>query len=147
MKTTLIKELPEMYKMSHNVFIFKKILLILIILIFFNNLIFTQEMVRIYGRVTDFFNNPVDSALVLIKNKNFENLYEGISDKNGYFSIYVPKNIYYCIYVIKPEEYGKSKLEYWAWNVPAYEDLNINPKYDRMEIYGINAFEPQVRPF
>lgn len=44
-------------------------------------------------------------------------------------------------------DYGKTKLEYWAWNIPAYDDLEINPQYDRMEIYGINAFEPQVSPW
>jgi hypothetical protein len=25
--------------------------------------------------------------------------------------------------------------------------MNINPQYDRMEIYGINAFAPQVTPY
>lgn len=54
---------------------------------------------------------------------------------------------YYCIYAIKPSEYGKDKLEYWAWNIPAYNNLEINPMYDKIEIYGMNAFEPQVGPF
>jgi hypothetical protein len=46
----------------------------------------------------------------------------------------------------KPADYGKTKLEYWAWNIPAYEDIEINPQYQCMEIYGINVFEPQVTP-
>lgn len=108
---------------------------------------YSQDSVRIYGCVTDFNGNPLDSVSVIVKNKMFEDVYETISDKMGKFSLRVPKGFYYCIYAIKLPEYGKSKLEYWAWNIPAFNDLEINPKYERMEIYGMNAFEPQVGPF
>jgi hypothetical protein len=84
---------------------------------------------------------------VRLKNKKFENIYETITDKNGYYTLTVLKKSYYCIYAIKLNDYGKSKLEYWAWNIPAFNDLEINPKYERMEIYGMNAFEPQVSPY
>lgn len=107
---------------------------------------YSQEYVRIYGQVTDFKNSPIDSVTVRVKNKNFENLYETTTDKNGFFSMKVEKKTYCCIYAIKLADYGKTKLEYWAWNIPAYNDLEINPKYERMEIYGVNAFEPQVSP-
>lgn len=109
--------------------------------------VFTQETVRIYGRVTDFNDNPIDSVTVRVKNKKFENLYETITDSKGYFSMNVLKDAYSSIYAIKLVDYGKTKLEYWAWNIPAFNDLEINPKYERMEIYGVNAFEPQVGPF
>lgn len=59
----------------------------------------------------------------------------------------VAKGHYYCLYAIKPDEYAKTKLEYWAWNIPAYTDLEIHPQYQRMEMYGLIAFEPQVGPF
>jgi len=83
---------------------------------------------------------------VRIKNKKFEDLYETVTNKEGYYSLTVEKGKYYCIYAIKLADYGKTKLEYWAWNIPAYNDLEINPRYERMEIYGINAFEPQINP-
>jgi len=51
------------------------------------------------------------------------------------------------VYAIKESEYGKNRLEYWAWNVPIYSNLELNPQYHRMEIYGINGFEPQQGPF
>lgn len=117
-----------------------------------------QETVTLYGVVKDKNNQPVDSASVWLKNrvdnievKNkrllFENAYETLTDKNGRFSIEVEKGTYYCLYAIKESDYGKTKLEYWAWNLPIYDDLEINPEYDRMEIYGINASEPQTGPF
>ena len=106
-----------------------------------------QDKVKLYGRVTDFRGNPMDSVSIRLKNKSFENLFETLSDKNGDFSMQVDKGNYFCIYAIKLSDYGKSKLEYWAWNIPINKDLEINPKYQRIEIYGINAFEPQVSPF
>ena len=134
----------------------KKIILLFTVLIISNS--FSQDTVRLYGKVTDFNNNPVDSASVWLKNKIngisikdkrklFDNAYETFTDKNGNFSIEVEKGTYYCLYAIKESDYGKTKLEYWAWNLPIYDDLEINPQYDRLEVYGMNAFEPQTGPF
>ncbi len=106
-----------------------------------------QDSVRIYGHVTDFNSRPLDSVWVNLKDKNFTKLYEVFTDKEGYFTVNVAKGNYYCLYAIKSADYAKTKLEYWAWNIPADKDLEINPQYDRMEIYGVNAFEPQVSPF
>jgi hypothetical protein len=100
----------------------------------------------ISGKVTSFEGQPLDSVTIRLKNKNFENLYETLSDKNGNYSIKVKEGDYYCLYAIKLPEYRVNRLEYWAWNVPIHKNTIINPQYDRMEIYGINVFEPQVTP-
>jgi len=103
-----------------------------------------SDSVTISGIVTDFSNQPIDSVVVRVKNQEFSNLYETFTDESGAYSLRVAKGSYYCLYAIKPSEYGKTALEYWAWNLPAYQDLKINPQYQRMEIYGLNAFEPQL---
>jgi len=108
--------------------------------------LYSQDSVRIHGQVTDFNGIAIDSVTIMLKNKNFENLYETVSDKNGNYSLTVLKNSYYCFYAIRLVDYAKTKLEYWAWNIPAFHDLEINPKYERMEVYIMNAFEPQVSP-
>lgn len=100
----------------------------------------------ISGQVTDFNGTPLDSVTIRLKNKTFENVYETISDRNGNYSMKVKKGEYYCLYAIKIPDYRVTKLEYWTWNVPVYKNLTINPVYDKMEIYGINVFEPQVTP-
>jgi hypothetical protein len=134
-----------------------KSLFLFLVLISFKNGI-AQNTVTLYGKVTDFNNQPIDSASVWLKHRSdniyinnkkklFDNAYEKLTDANGNFSIEVEKGTYYCLYAIKESDYGKTKLEYWAWNLPIYNDLEINPKYDRMEIYGINASEPQTGPF
>jgi hypothetical protein len=124
-----------------------KQLIVIFLLVFSITTSYSQDSIRIYGHVTDFNAHPLDSVSVVLKNKKFENLYETLTDKNGYFSLTVLKGSYSSLYAIKLSDYGKTKLEYWAWNIPAYNDLEINPQYDRMEIYGMNAFEPQVGPF
>lgn len=106
-----------------------------------------QDTVRIYGMVTDFNSKPIDSVYVDVKDCDFKTLFETMTDHNGCFSMKVVKGVYYCMYAIKLSDYGKTKLEYWAWNVPAYGDLEINPQYEKMELYGLNAFEPQVGPY
>lgn len=117
-----------------------------------------QNKVRVYGHVSDFDNQALDSVTVRLKQnidslsiddkaKLFQNSYETLTDSTGYFSMEVDPGTYYCIYAIKESDYGKTRLEYWAWNVPIYHDLEINPQYHRMEVYGINGFEPQHGPF
>ncbi|BDX39710.1 hypothetical protein CYCD_30650 [Tenuifilaceae bacterium CYCD] len=106
----------------------------------------SDETFVISGKVTNFNGKPIDSVTIRLKNKAFENIYETLSDSNGNYSMTVKKGNYYCLYAIKLSEYRVNRLEYWAWNVPVYEDMVINPQYDRMEIYGVNVFEPQVTP-
>lgn len=98
------------------------------------------------GKVTDFNGQALDSVCVRLKNKAFENLYETLTDKDGNYSLRVKEGDYACLYAIKLSEYRVNRLEYWTWNVPVHENITINPQYERMEIYGINVFEPQVGP-
>jgi len=106
-----------------------------------------QKTVTISGTVTDFNSKPIDSVTVCVKDKSFKDLFTTISDKDGKYSLKVTKGRYTCLYAINLKHYGKSKLEYWAWNIPAFNDLEINPQYDRMEVYALNVFEPQVEPY
>lgn len=124
----------------------KKFIVLILSIIFFLN-ISAQETVKLYGKVTDFNSLPLDSVSVRLKNDKFENLFETLTNEDGYFSMVVPKGEYFCLYAIRLSDYGITKLEYWAWNIPLYQDININPQYDRMEIYGVNAFEPKVGPY
>jgi len=105
-----------------------------------------NEVYEISGKVTDFNGNAIDSATVKLMDEKFETLYETISDKEGNYSLMVKEGNYYCLYAIKLPDYRVSKLEYWNWNVPVHQNMTINPQYDKMEIYGVNVFEPQVTP-
>jgi len=100
-----------------------------------------QATVKISGRVTDFEGRPIEGATIELKNSQFENAAEGVSDKDGRYSLTAPKGTYMALAAVK--DYQVKSLEYWAWTVPAERDLEINPRFDRLEVYGINAWRPQ----
>jgi hypothetical protein len=100
-----------------------------------------QATVKISGRVTDFEGRPIGGATIEVKNSRFDNAAEGVSDKDGRYSLTVPKGTYMALAAVK--DYRVKSLEYWAWTVPAERDIEINPRFDRLEVYGINAWRPQ----
>ena len=97
--------------------------------------------VKVFGRVTDFEGRPIEGAVIELKNSRFDNAAEGVSDKDGRYSLTAPKGTYMALAAVK--DYRVKSLEYWAWTVPADRDLEINPRFDRLEVYGINAWRPQ----
>jgi hypothetical protein len=97
--------------------------------------------VKISGRVTDFDGRPIEGATIELKNSRFDNAAEGVSDKDGRYALVVPKGTYMALAAVK--DYRVKSLEYWAWTVPAERDLEIDPRFDRLEVYGINAWRPQ----
>ena len=118
--------------------------IILFVLMVCPLLIFGQtDKVKIYGTVSDYEGNPIDSANVMLLDQSFQPLHQSVSDENGNYSMEVPKGNYYAMAVLNRNHYGKTRLEYWAWSVPAQEDIQINPRYHKMEVYALNAFRPQ----
>lgn len=102
----------------------------------------------ITGKVTYFNGDPVDSALVEVKNKDFSTAFNTHTDKNGNYTLHVKKGKYLGLLAIRMDEYPRfsslpdeeQKLEFWAWNFIADSDTIINMQYHRLEIYGLNAF-------
>lgn len=110
------------------------------------------DSITISGIVTDFNGNPVDSAFVELKQSDFQTAYETLTDNMGRYSLKVLKGKYLALASLKLSEYpiggsilpkDKQRLEFWAWNVIAEEDLNIDIKYHRLEVYGVNVFRIQ----
>jgi hypothetical protein len=108
-----------------------------------------RDFIEISGQVTDFEGNPIDSAMVQLKHSDFSEAYSTYSDANGNYKLTgVKKGIYLAMYVLRPKEYPRKnavppedmRLEFWAWNVIADTNLTINPRYHRLELYGLNAF-------
>ena len=100
-----------------------------------------ENRVRISGRVTDFSNRPIVGASVELKDSRFETVAGATSGSDGGYALTVPKGNYMALTAVK--DYQTKFLEYWAWNVPASEDLEINPRFDRLEVYAVNAWRPQ----
>ncbi|HVP91393.1 MAG TPA: carboxypeptidase-like regulatory domain-containing protein [Terriglobales bacterium] len=97
--------------------------------------------VKVSGQVTDFKNQPVEGASVELKDARFETVAKAVSGKDGRYSLAAAKGRYMALTAVK--DYQVRCLEYWAWNVPAERDLEINPRFDRIEVYAMNAWRPQ----
>jgi hypothetical protein len=98
-------------------------------------------LIRIYGKVTDFNGNPIEDAEIVIVNKKFEVIYKAFSDADGKYSLNIDEGNYFALWACK--DYAAKNLEYWAWSIPAYQDLEVNPRINGLEVYAINAWMPQ----
>lgn len=99
--------------------------------------------ITITGKVTDFNNNPIDSAIIEIKNNNSKTLYTTYSSKTGDYSMSIDEGLYFALSCIRMRDYGINNLEFWAWNVQAFNNITLNIHYDKLEIYGVNVFRIQ----
>lgn len=118
-------------------------LLLIVNSLIINSLFSQSNRITISGKVTDFNNNPIDSALVEIKDNSFKTLYSTYSNKNGNYNLIINEGAYIALSCVKMSDYAINKLEYWAWNIQAFHDLILNVRYDRLEIYGVNVFKIQ----
>lgn len=108
-----------------------------------------KETVTISGKVTDFNNLPIDSSVVQLVGTDFNRLYEVYTDKNGDYLMEVEKGDYLAMFAMRLKEYPREnavpeadmRLEFWGWNVIADRDLVINPRYNRLELYGTTVFK------
>jgi len=98
-------------------------------------------MIEIRGKVTDFDGNPLENADVVLKDKKFGDVYKNLSDADGKYHLQVIEGTYIALFACK--DYSVRNLEFWAWNVPAFQDLEINPRFDGLELYAMNAWIPQ----
>jgi hypothetical protein len=101
-------------------------------------------MALIHGRVTDFTGTSIKDADVELKNNKFVTLYSTKSDLNGNYSLAVDSGRYLALFACK--DYGVKNLEYWAWNITADSDIEINPRFQGLEVYAVNAFPIQRSP-
>lgn len=93
---------------------------------------------RLYGRITDFDGEPLQGAVVRLINDQFEDIYHTFTDKAGCYELLVRKGVYYTFYACR--DYNVRFLEYWAWNVPLFDDFELNARIDGLEIYSLTAF-------
>ena len=86
---------------------------------------------KIYGRVTDFDNNPLSAYLwhkTIVK-----------ADENGKFVFYYPEGKILRLFVCD-NRYSKETLECWIVCNFLRSDLKINPKVGNFEIYDLNVW-------
>ncbi len=95
----------------------------------------------IRGRVTDFEGRPIAGAEVYLMTAAFNPAAKAVTAADGSYAIAAEAGTYMALAATK--DYYTKSLEYWAWNVPAFGELEINPRIDRLEVYALNAWRPQ----
>jgi len=103
--------------------------------------VLAQDTVKISGRVSDFKNRPIAGAAVELKDSRFETVAQALTGADGGYSLTAKKGHYLALTAVK--DYQTKSLEFWAWSIPAERDLEIHPRFDRLEVYAINAWQPQ----
>jgi len=108
------------------------------------------DKITISGYVTDFNGNPIEKCDLELLHRDFTVAHQTVSDKNGYYAFEnIDKGRYMALNALRLEEYPRSnavpeedmRFEFWAWNIIAEENITINPRYERLELYGTTVFE------
>jgi hypothetical protein len=102
----------------------------------------------ISGKVTDFSGNPIDSAVVELKKHDFTAAAIAITDSEGKYRMTVDEGKYIAMTCTRPSEYPSGsalnpedqRLRFWGWNIPVTGNVEIDIRYHRLEIYGVNIF-------
>ena len=110
-----------------------------------------KDSVTISGQITDYNQQPIDSCSVFWQNCKFQSIAEAITDKDGFYSIRIPKGKYQSMAAIRMNTYPNSsslnvtpneqRLEFWGWDFIAEKDTVYDYQYHRMEVYGIRVFQ------
>lgn len=97
---------------------------------------------KLHGRVTDFEGRPLHNALVNVLGRGFERDIATVStDESGMYEVELQSGMYLAIWICK--DYKEKMLEYWAWHLPLYDDLELDARVDGLEVHGLNVFWPR----
>lgn len=92
----------------------------------------------LYGNVKDKNGHAVSGANVEVKDEGFQTIYQTLSDAQGAYSIDLPSGKYPFVTAVK--DYGVKNLEYWCQNINLAQDLQLDIRFDTLEIYGLHVF-------
>jgi hypothetical protein len=101
----------------------------------------TDLQAHIHGTVTNFANEPLAGAEVMLKRDDFSDAARVAADSQGRYSMLVPAGYYNALCAVR--DYQVKNLEFWAWDVQAQGDVTIDCRVDGLELYGIHAWRPR----
>lgn len=100
---------------------------------------FANATITITGQVTDKNGLPVKKCDVFFNANAWidDNSIHVTCDKSGNYSAEIAPGLYNSVYVCDEELYGKTKLEYWGWNLTLDKSQRIDAQFDTMEVYSL----------
>lgn len=95
------------------------------------------EYARLHGKITDFDGNPFPAPVFLARVGFAGSGSMGTwSNKEGEYSVVVPKGCYNTFYV-DDNTYGVKTLENWSWHMIVDQDEEFNFKVGNAEVYSL----------
>lgn len=91
------------------------------------------EQHRLYGKVLNFEEMPVQ-AYVVINSSKFRRVGFAKTDADGCFEIMLPERRYQQIFICDGN-YGRSRLEFYGWNLYLDKDTELKARFDKIEIF------------
>lgn len=90
------------------------------------------------GTVCDKQGCPIRGALVELKDRNFGTVASTVTDEKGRYHMDPEKKVYPFLIAVK--DYAVNNLEYWCQNLDLRQDLQLDIRFDKLELYGLHAF-------
>lgn len=115
-------------------------LLVLLLTLFVVNSV--QGKIVISGTVSDKNGIPVKKCDVFFNKTAWidDNSIHVTCDEKGFYSAEIEPGLYNSVYVCDEELYGKSKLEFWGWNLNLEASQTLDAQFDTMEVFSLSAW-------
>lgn len=109
---------------------------------------FTQQVPvnikRLYGTVRFFDGSPVRFPLVttlMYRRSSF--FISAVGDENGNYEIFLPEKT--SSIAIFDKDYSKSNLECWIYEADLKEDLRLDARLDKIEVFRLHAWPGEMK--
>lgn len=101
-----------------------------------------QSKITVSGLVTDKAGNPVEKCDVFFNSQAWidDNSVHATCDKKGRYSAEIEPGLYNSMYVCDETQYGKTKLEFWGWNLMLDKTQTLDAQFDTMEVYSLSTW-------
>ena len=93
----------------------------------------------ITGKITNKFREPIENALVGLKDKDFQDICVTYTNEEGNYRLDIENRVYPYLYAVK--DYGIENLEFWCQDINLQNDIEINTSIDKLELYGLKGFK------
>lgn len=95
--------------------------------------------ISITGTVTNGSGTPVSKCDVFFNKDKWitDESVHVTCDENGRYQAEIEPGRYNSFYVCDEEEYGKTKLEFWGWNLNLTESQTLDAPFDALEVYSL----------
>ena len=90
------------------------------------------------GTIRDKLGTSISGAVVELKDEHFQTVFSAVSDEKGEYVLEADPGRYPFLIAVK--DYAAKNLEYWCQNLDLRQDLRLDIRFDKLELYGLHAF-------